>query len=130
MTALQALSLYAGLNILLILALSMNVVSNRRRAKISLGAGGDPALETACRAHGNAIEYALPGLAGLIVLTMMSTDVLVIHGLGIMLTLGRLLHAFGLLTKQGTSMGRVLGISLNWLGLLATGGLLVWSALI
>jgi uncharacterized membrane protein YecN with MAPEG domain len=128
MTALQALSLYAGLNTLLILVLSMNVVINRRRAKVSLGDGGDPALTTACRAHGNAIEYAIPGLVGLTVLALLDSSVLIIHGLGLALTLGRFLHAYGLITKQGTSMGRVTGISLNWLGLLATGGLLLWSA--
>ena len=47
MTAMQAVALYAGLNILLLVFLAANVSLNRRRAKISLGTGNDASLEQA-----------------------------------------------------------------------------------
>ena len=37
-----------------------------------------------------------------------------LHGLGIALTLGRLLHAWGLSTNPGTSFARSAGIALTW----------------
>lgn len=129
MSALQAVSLYAGLNLLLIFFLSVVVVMNRRRAKVSLGSGGDKGLEQASRAHANCIEYALPGLAGLTLLALQDASMLGLHALGMGLTLGRFLHAYGLLTKSGASLGRQIGILLNWMVLVFMSGWLLGIAI-
>jgi len=42
-----------------------------------------------------------------------------LHGLGIALTLARLLHAQGLLSSPGETPGRLLGITLTWITLIA-----------
>lgn len=129
MTALNAAALYAGLNLLIIFGLAVNVSLNRRRAKVSLGTGDDAGLEKACRAHGNAVEWAVPGLIGLVLLALLDTTVLYLHALGLALTLGRGLHAYGILTATGPNIGRMTGTLLNWLAILGTGLLLVGTAI-
>ncbi len=129
MTALQAVALYAGLNILLLVVLAVNVSLNRQRAKVSLGVGSDPGLEQACRAHGNATETVPAALIGLVLLGLLGTGTLAIHALGIALTLGRGLHAYGLLTEPGRSFGRLIGTALTSLVLLASALLLLSKAI-
>ncbi len=43
---------------------------------------------------------------------------LLVHGLGIALTLGRLLHVWGMTRSPDLTFGRVAGMSLTWLALL------------
>jgi uncharacterized protein len=40
-----------------------------------------------------------------------------LHGMGIALTLGRLLHVWGLMRSPNESVGRTAGIGLTWLAL-------------
>lgn len=129
MSALQAAALYAGLNILILFFLAVNVSLNRRRAKVSLGVGGDDGLEKAIRAHGNAIEWATPGLVGLTLMAMADMPTLHMHVVGIALTLGRGLHAYGILTGNGPNIGRMVGTLLNWLAFAGMAGLLVGFAI-
>jgi uncharacterized membrane protein YecN with MAPEG domain len=46
------------------------------------------------------------------------TSAFLVHGLGIALTLGQLLHAWELTRSSSLSFGRTAGISLTWLALL------------
>ncbi|WP_291843020.1 MAPEG family protein [Maricaulis sp.] len=129
MTALDAFALYTGLNGLLVIVLAFNVVRYRRSAKVGFGTGGNEALERACRVHGNAIEYVPVGLLILGALALTSAPVLVVHAVGITLTLGRLLHAWGLSTSSGTSFGRAVGTLLTWVTLIAGSLFLIWTAI-
>lgn len=129
MTAMQAVALYAGLNTLLILFLMYNVIRNRKRSKIGLGVGSDTGLEQACRAHANALEAISPALIGLVLLGLLGTGTLVIHALGIALTLSRGVHAYGLLSNAGSSFGRLTGTALTMLVLLVTALLLLGKAI-
>ncbi len=112
-------ALYAGLNALLAIALSINVVMNRARRKIDLGDGGNMDLLQVIRAHGNNAEYLPLALLLLALIEMTGAPPFALHIIGILLTLGRLLHAQGLLSKPGASVGRVAGQSATWLALLA-----------
>ncbi|HEV2548495.1 MAG TPA: MAPEG family protein [Stellaceae bacterium] len=109
---------YAGLNGLIALALAVLVVRLRVKTKTDLGSGGHPALEQAIRAHGNFIEYVPIILLLLLLLELCETRRIVLHGLGAALTIGRILHAWGLYTTPGESVGRLAGISLTWATLL------------
>jgi hypothetical protein len=129
MTAIQAVALYAGLNILLILFLSVNVSRHRRRAQVSLGTGTDARLEQACRAQGNTVEYVPVSLFALLLMATAGFPALVLHILGVALTLGRFVYAYGLLTSPGPSMGRIAGTALTWLVLLGSALLLIEAAL-
>lgn len=109
-------ALYAGLNGLIALVLALLVVRQRHRSKVNLGTGGDPALERATRAHANFAEYVPLILLLLLILEIDRTKPWVLHVLGIALTVGRVLHGWGLST--GASGARSGGIALTWLALL------------
>ena len=123
MTSVAAAAIYLAVNILLLWFLSFRVIGRRRSAKVSLGTGGDAELEIRTRAHGNAAEYIPITMLGLYVLAAMGAPVWMIHAVGGVFTLGRVLHAIGL---SGTIMpARMVGMVLTWTGMLgAAAGLL------
>ncbi|MGK2741355.1 MAPEG family protein [Tepidicaulis sp. LMO-SS28] len=120
-TSVQILALYAGLNILLNLILAYRVSGNRVRAKVMTGTGDDTKLYNASRAHITNVEYTPIGLIGLAVLTMLASSLWLLHAVGILLTLGRLLHAIGVSRTSDSSPPRLLGTLLTWVALLIAG---------
>jgi uncharacterized membrane protein YecN with MAPEG domain len=129
MTASAAIALYTGLNALIIFALIGQVIVHRRREKITLGDGGFPPLTRAIRAHANATEIAPIALIGLIAMAMGNAPIWAIHVGGLSLTLGRVLHAFGLSRDEGASFGRMAGMILSLTALFWIGGTCIWVAL-
>ncbi|MCA8886928.1 MAG: MAPEG family protein [Hyphomonadaceae bacterium] len=130
MLRLEIAALYAGVNILILLVLAVLVVSGRRKHKITLGDGGNEAFTRAVRAHANAAEYIPAGLVGLTLLALFdpATPTWLLHAAGISLTLGRILHGFGLHT--GTlNFGRMAGMVLTWTSYALLGGGLIWAGL-
>jgi uncharacterized protein len=121
MSAMQAASLYIGLNIFILLALIALVIAYRLQHKVVIGDGGHPSLIRAIRAHGNATEVMPVVLIGLLGLASVGTSALIIHAIGIALTLGRALHAYGLSNDEGPSFGRMVGMLLSMGALLGTG---------
>lgn len=118
---------YAGVLALLLLAMSFRLVSLRRRLRVGLGSGGDEALERQMRAHGNFCEYVPIALILLLLLEASTVaSVWLLHGLGIVLVVARILHGFfGLNRQSGTSFGRFWGTALSWLVIALTGLYLV-----
>lgn len=118
--------LYAGLLGLLLLVLSYRVSGHRRRHGVSLGDGGHKDLQTAIRVQGNFVEYVPTALILLVLLELSGQPFWLVHGLGAALFLGRILHAQGLTANPaGKSFGRLTGILLTWLMILAASVLLV-----
>lgn len=130
MTEIQAVGLYAGLNLLLMIFLAINVTRHRRRTAISLGTGADDALEQAFRAQANCLENAVPGILALALLALAGSGLIIVHVFGAGLTIGRVLHAQGLLSKPGRSFGRFAGTLMTWLSLLGMALLLVLTPFI
>lgn len=87
--------IYAAVLALLYLALSAQVIAYRRKARVSLGDGGQKELAQLVRAHGNCAEYGTFGIV-LLALTEMQGAMpgWVLHGLGCMLLIGRCLHGY------------------------------------
>jgi uncharacterized membrane protein YecN with MAPEG domain len=129
MTVSAAIALYTGLNVLIILALIWQVISHRRREKITLGDGGFPPLIRAIRAHANATEVAPVALIGLIAMAMATAPLWAIHVGGLSLTLGRALHAYGLSRDDGASFGRMVGMVLSLFALMWIAVTCIWVAL-
>jgi uncharacterized membrane protein YecN with MAPEG domain len=120
---------YAGLSGLLLLALSFQVVALRRRFQVGLGTGDRPELERVIRVHANFCEHVPLALVILLALELSKVfPGLVLHGLGMALVLGRILHAWGLSQTAGVSKGRFIGTILTWLMLLIGSLLAVGAA--
>lgn len=114
---------YAGLLALFYVVLSMRVIRARRSAKVVLGDGGDEKLVRRQRVHGNFAEYVpivliLMGLAEL----QARSDV-IIHLIGSLLVIGRLLHAFGVDRPPYNFRFRIAGMVMTFAALI-TGGLI------
>lgn len=124
--------LYTALLALVLIALSIQVVWLRRKFHVGYGTGSEQPLGLAVRAHANFCEYVPMALLllMLIELNALAPD-WVLHALGVMLLIGRILHGFfGLNRSAGTSLGRFWGTSLTWLVLIvaAVAGLIGFLA--
>lgn len=112
-------ALYAGLLGLLLLVLSAAVSRQRLRFQVSLGTGDQPQLEAAIRAQGNFVEYTPLALILLGLAEAQGAPMALLHGLGIALLAGRILHAWGMHQPGSLGSGRRIGIVLTWLMMLA-----------
>ncbi len=115
--------LYAGLLALLYVVLAMRTAAYRGTAKADLGDGGDPEMLVRIRAHGNASEYVPLGIVLLLLCELIGAPGIALHALGLMLLIGRALHAAGFWTAPPTMALRVAGILLTvgMIGLAALG---------
>jgi uncharacterized membrane protein YecN with MAPEG domain len=104
---------YAGLLALWFLVLAVRVVQNRRRAKVSLGDGGDTGLARAIRGHANFTEYVPLALLMMAMLELTRTSIYVLHALGLMLLVGRLLHGYAFSFTPHFRFGRTAGTVLT-----------------
>ena len=117
-------ALYAGIIMLLLLALALPVSRLRGKMRTGLGDGGHPELARAIRAHANLSEWGIAVLLLLLVAELNRAPVALLHIAGIVLVIGRLLHAFGLSRSGGASFGRMYGSGLTWLVLVV---LAIWN---
>jgi uncharacterized protein len=76
--------------------------------------GDDGILQRKVRAHANFAEYVPHGLLFVIGLELMQAQVWLVWLLGSMLTVARIAHAYGVITKYGPSLGRAIGFFLTW----------------
>jgi uncharacterized membrane protein YecN with MAPEG domain len=115
-SSLYAFGFYTALNALIMLALSILVVRARVVTETLIGDDGKPTMAAPLRAHANNTEYvpmALLLMWGLA--SPIGGSIWLIHGVGVPLTLGRLVHAIGLSRSTGTSTLRFLGMILTWI---------------
>ena len=111
--SLTATALYSGSLALWFLVLSYRVVA-RRRAGISLGDGGDAGMQRLIRGHANFAEYVPLALIMLAVLELAGTSLYIVHGLGLALLAGRLLHGYALSFTRKFGFGRFWGTALTY----------------
>ncbi len=135
MPLIKVAALYAGVNILILLALALLVVAGRQKHKIVLGQGENEGFARAVRAHANAAEYIPAALLGLLIMALLPAPAallngwgMLVHAAGLSLTLGRILHGLGL--HAGVlNIGRVAGTLLTFLSYLLIGGGLLYAVL-
>jgi len=117
---LAATALWAGILALIYVPLGMRIVPLRRARRQSLGDGGHADLATATRAHGNFAEYVPLALVLMAIVEINGLPAVGVHGLGLTLTVGRLLHWRGLRADRATP-ARVIAMVLTWMVFLAGG---------
>ena len=120
--------LYAGLLALWFVALSVRVVDQRRRNKVSIGDGGKTQLLRAIRGHANFAEYVPLALMLIGILELTGFPPYVLHGLGATLLVARLLHGYALSLTKHFPFGRIVGAALTFAVIAIAGALCVWEA--
>jgi uncharacterized membrane protein YecN with MAPEG domain len=127
--AIHAAGLWTGLCVVLLLVLSGTTSAHRRRHKVSIGDGGNARMAAVGRAFGNAAEYMPVMLVALGMLALTGFPVWSIHLAGGSFFVGRLLHAWGMLTTEEgrpPTPGRMAGMMLTYLPLLGSAVALIW----
>ena len=112
---------YAGWLVLLVVTLSVKVIRLRRQHQVAIGDDGHKDLQLAIRAHGNALEYLPLALLMLFMLEQANLAFWLIHGLGGVLLIGRLIHAYAIPSRNLKL--RVLGMAMTFAMLLAGAGM-------
>jgi uncharacterized protein len=120
--------LFAGLCALIHVALTAMVIVRRAKTGVDLLDGGDVTLLRRIRAHGNFSETAPMALLLLALLEMRGLSSTWLWALGIGLLLGRLLHAWSLLTTNAV-WNRRGGMVLTLTVLSVQGALCLWMFL-
>jgi uncharacterized protein len=118
----QITAVYAGILALMLVVLGILVVKNRYRARVGLFDGGDEQLGQAIRVHGNFAEYVPMALLVMAFAEAGGSPPWLIHTLGAVLIVGRLLHAHGLYHDRGGSKRRRYGV-IATIFVLVVGGL-------
>jgi uncharacterized membrane protein YecN with MAPEG domain len=108
--AVEITGFYAALLAICYLYLSFLVIGARRAAKVSLGDGGDAALQRMSRVHANFSEYVPLKLILALCLELNTSYTLIVHVACTLLLFGRLTHAYGLRHYIGASWQRVVGM--------------------
>lgn len=122
--------IYAGLLGLLFLGLSAWVVRRRAQFGVMIGQGEAPELLAAIRAHGNFAEYVPLTLLLMALSEMAGASALLLHAGGIMLLVGRVLHAIGIQIPRAPNVPRFVGTLLFWFSLGLFSGLTLFHGLI
>ncbi|HEY6530313.1 MAG TPA: MAPEG family protein [Cellvibrionaceae bacterium] len=116
---------YAGCLALLYLVLTLRTIVLRGKLKVALGDGKQEPLQRAIRVHANFNEYVPIGLILLFLIASSGSPALLIHGLGIALLLGRLLHALGVSRTPEPFVLRQAGMVLTIGSILVSAGYLL-----
>ena len=116
--ALMITAACASLLTLLYVYLSIRIISIRRGKQISLGTGADKQLERAIRVHSNFSEYVPLSLLLILMLELQSVNYLIVIFLGLLLLVGRCIHAYGVSQQQEDFRLRVYGMILTFMTLI------------
>ena len=120
--------LYAGLLALWLMLLSLRVIDRRRTARVSLGDGGNSYLQRAIRGQANFTEYVPLALLMLAILELAHFSIYVLHALGILLVVARVLHGYALSFRRDFPFGRYWGAVLTFLVIIAEALMCLYQA--
>lgn len=109
-----ATAIYAATSGLLFFALSIRTIRMRRRHCVAIGDGNNNELRRAMRVHANFAEYTPLALLLVFFVESGGAPTLLVHGLGIALLAGRLLHAWGVSQPRENFRYRVAGMVLTF----------------
>jgi uncharacterized membrane protein YecN with MAPEG domain len=111
--------IYAAILALIYVFLSVRVIGARRSARVALGDGGNPLLLRRQRVHANFAEYVPLALILMLLAEQQATAPVLLHALGALLLVGRVVHAVGVSREPEQIWQRVTGMSLTFTALVA-----------
>ncbi len=91
---------YASLLVPLYVLLAARIILMRFSARVSVGDGGDKDLLRRMRVHANFAEYVPFALLLMGLAESLALDARLLHGVGIVLALGRCAHAYGMSRRK------------------------------
>ena len=127
--AFQITSIYAAVLGILAVVLSYHVIMTRNKAKVSLLDGSNPNLAEAIRRHGNFVEYVPIALLLMAFAEFGGANHMVMHGLGLVLLVSRLIHPFGIKFNNQAAPARIFGAVTSQLVIVVSAGLIIWQHL-
>ncbi len=110
---------YAAALTVLLIALSANVIAFRRKNRVALGDAGNKILQNRIRAQANFIEYVPMALVLMLMAELGGTQAVWLHGVGLCLVVGRMVHAYHLTYAPVKYVLRTVGIILTFFALAA-----------
>ncbi len=109
--------------------MAFTIIANRRSRRISLGDGGQQDFARIIRGHANFAEYAPLALLSIGIAELTGTPSAILHVCGIMLLIGRGMHAYCFLfTPTGMKL-RVAGMMMTFFALWTAAAAAVFMAL-
>lgn len=127
MSPVQAAAMNIGLLIILMMGLKFYVAGRRGKLKLPSGET-NPEFDRAMRVQMNAVEDVPALMVGIGALAMLGMPAWYIHMVGAVLVVSRILHATGLASSGGFSIGRLIGTIGSMLVYLAIAGALIVHA--
>lgn len=127
MTPLHAAALYVGLLVVVMLGLKFFVGYRRGVLKVPSGET-TPEFSRITRVQLNAVEDVPILAVGIVGLGLLGMPAWYIHVVGAVLVVSRILHATGLASSSGFSLGRLIGTLGTMLAYLGIGGALLVHA--
>lgn len=115
--AFAIVGIYAALNTFILLWISIATGRLRARHKVSIGDGGVPHLVRILRGHANAIENMPMFFLLLAVAAVMAAPAWLLHLLGLVFTIGRVIHAWHFIQEDAPGWQRGAGYGLTFLAL-------------
>jgi uncharacterized membrane protein YecN with MAPEG domain len=103
-------SLYSSLLALIFIILTVRVIRLRRSQKISIGDGGNFALQKAIAAQANFCQSCPIFLILFLITEFNDVNSIILHCCGVIMLLGRALHAYGINQEKENFFFRVGGM--------------------
>ncbi|MBC3930422.1 MAPEG family protein [Undibacterium sp. CY22W] len=125
----HALPMYAALLGLLFFYLSIRTIGLRRRLQIGIGSQESAEMLRGMRVHSNFAEYVPITLLLIYFVEIQGAHPLLIHALGILLLVGRAVHAYGVSQMNEKFVFRVSGMAMTFTALLISSCVLLFNFL-
>ena len=119
-------ALYAIVIAVLMIALSTHVTMLRASTGISINDGGNSELALRMRRHGNFVENVPMIVLLMLLAELLGSGALWLHAAGLLLLLGRVMHAVGLQHDNAKTLLRILGGMLTKLAALVAAVAILW----
>lgn len=110
---------YASLLAALLILLSVRVIAQRREARVEIGPGESKELLRRMRVHANFAEYVPFALVLLALAESLKVPPPLLHLVGLLLLVGRGLHAYGLSQNPHILRLRVWGMTMTFAAIAA-----------
>lgn len=124
------LPIYAALLAILFVYLSARTITTRRKMQIALGHADNPVLLRAMRVHANFAEYVPLALLLIFLVESAGASPAIVHSLGAVLLLARLLHAYGVSQPKENFRFRVFSMAATFTVMMASAAYLLVVAAI